>query len=65
MDERWGVERELEGNGATERVSDDMRLLHAQVSQQRLAVGGLLRDANRTGSAAAVPIAATAVVMSW
>ena len=61
MDVLRGVERELEGDTATEGVSDEMGPLHTEVSQQRPAVGGVLRDADRVKGAAAADVAATVV----
>ena len=44
----WGIERQLEGQQPTGGVADNVRPLDAQMAHQRPAVGGLLREADRT-----------------
>jgi hypothetical protein len=61
VDDGWGIQRELQGDIATKRVSDDVGLLYAHVRQQPPTVGGLLGDAAGTGGATAAGVAAPVI----
>ena len=61
MDDRRGVQCELEGDAATEGVANDVRPRHTQVAQQRPTVGGLAPDTDGAGGAAAARVAAAVV----
>ena len=61
MNELRCVQRKLEGDRATEGVSDNVRAPHAEIRQQPATVAGLLRETRCSPRAAAPAVTATVI----